>query len=149
MAGLVPFNKKNKEISTNTGFEDFYNVLDDYFSNDWPFKRTLTHDTFKVDVEDNGNEYLIEAEVPGIDKKDINVELNDGKLMITITRDENSESKKKNFIHRERRYSSMNRSIYLEDAKPDGIKAKLENGLLKVVVPKEEKPNNSITIDVE
>ena len=149
MAGLVPFNKKNKEISTNTGFEDFYNVLDDYFSNDWPFKRTLTHDTFKVDVEDNGNEYLIEAEVPGIDKKGINVELNDGKLMISITRDENSESKKKNFIHRERRYSSMSRSIYLEDAKPDGIKAKLENGLLKVVVPKEEKPNNSITIDVE
>ena len=149
MAGLVPFNKKNKEISTNTGFEDFYNVLDDFFSNDWPLRRTLTHDTFKVDVEDNGNEYLIEAEVPGIDKKDINVELNDGKLMITITRDENSESKKKNFIHRERRYSSMSRSIYLEDAKPDGIKAKLENGLLKVVVPKEEKPNNSITIDVE
>ena len=149
MAGLVLFNKKNKEISTNTDFEDFYNVLDDYFSNDWPFKRTLTHDTFKVDVEDNGNEYLIEAEVPGIDKKDINVELNDGKLMISITRDENSESKKKNFIHRERRYSSMSRSIYLEDAKQDGIKAKLENGLLKVVVPKEEKPNNSITIDVE
>jgi len=149
MAGLVPFNKKNKEISTNTGFEDFYNVLDDFFSNDWPFRRTLTHDTFKVDVEDNGNEYLIEAEVPGIDKKDINVELNDGKLMISITRDENSESKKKNFIHRERRYSSMSRSIYLEDAKPDGIKPKLENGLLKVVVPKEEKPNNSITIDIE
>ena len=35
MAGLVPFNKKSKEISTNTGFEDFYNVLDDFFSNDW------------------------------------------------------------------------------------------------------------------
>jgi HSP20 family protein len=149
MAGLVPFNKKNKEISTNTGFEDFYNVLDDFFSNDWPFRRTLTHDTFKVDVEDNGNEYLIEAEVPGVDKKDINVELNDGKLMISITRDESNESKKKNFIHRERRFSSMSRSIYLEDSKPDGIKAKLENGLLKVVVPKEDKPNNSITIDVE
>jgi len=149
MAGLVPFNRKNKEISTNTGFEDFYNVLDDFFSNDWPFRRTLTHDTFKVDVEDNGNEYLIEAEVPGVDKKDINVELNDGKLMISITRDESNESKKKNFIHRERRFSSMSRSIYLEDSKPDGIKAKLENGLLKVVVPKEDKPNNSITIDVE
>lgn len=149
MAGLVPFNRKNKEISTNTGFEDFYNVLDDFFSNDWPFRRNLTHDTFKVDVEDNGNEYLIEAEVPGIDKKDINVELNDGKLMISITRDESNETKKKNFIHRERRYSSMSRSIYLEDSKPDGIKAKLENGLLKVVVPKEDKPNNSIAIDVE
>ena len=149
MTGLVPFNKKSKEISTNTGFEDFYNVLDDFFSNDWPLRRTLTHDTFKVDVEDNGNEYLIEAEVPGIDKKDIDVELNDGKLMISIVRDETNESKKRNFIHRERRYSSMSRSIYLEDAKPDGIRAKLENGLLKVEVPKEERPNKSVAIDVE
>ncbi|HMM69599.1 Hsp20/alpha crystallin family protein [Gudongella oleilytica] len=149
MAGLVPFNKKNKEISTNTGFEDFYNVLDDFFSNDWPFRRSLANDTFKVDVEDNGSEYLIEAEVPGIDKKDINVELNDGKLVIAIVKDEKNESEKRNFIHRERRYSSMSRSIYLEDAKPNGIRAKLENGLLKVKVPKEEKPNNSVTIDIE
>lgn len=149
MAGLVPFNKRNKEISTNTNFGDFYNVLDDFFSNDWPLRRTLSHDTFKVDVEDNGREYRIEAEVPGIEKNEINVELNDGKLMISITRDENSESKKKNFIHRERRYSSMSRSIYLEDAKSDGITAKLENGLLKIIVPKVDKPNNSIKIDVE
>lgn len=120
-----------------------------FFSNDWPFRRTLTHDTFKVDVEDNGIEYFIEAEVPGVDKKDINVELNDGKLMISITRDESNETKKKNFIHKESCFNSMSRSIYLEDSRPDGIKAKLENGLLKIVVPKEEKPNNSITIDVE
>jgi len=149
MAGLVPFNRKNKEISTNTGIGDFYNLLDDFFSNDWPFRRTLTYDTFKVDVEDNGKEYLIEAEMPGVDKKDINVELNDGKLTISITRDESSETKKKNFIHKERRYNSMSRSIYLEDSKPDAIKAKFENGVLKIIVPKVEKPNNSITINVE
>ncbi|WP_026478155.1 Hsp20/alpha crystallin family protein [Alkaliphilus transvaalensis] len=149
MAGLVPFNRKNKEISTNTGIGDFYNLLDDFFSNDWPFRRTLSYDTFKVDVEDNGKEYLIEAEMPGVDKKDINVELNDGKLTISITRDESSETKKKNFIHKERRYNSMSRSIYLEDSKPDAIKAKLENGVLKIIVPKVEKPNNSITINVE
>lgn len=149
MAGLVPFNRKNKEISTNTGIGDFYNLLDDFFSNDWPFRRTLTYDTFKVDVEDNGKEYLIEAEMPGVDKKDINVELNDGKLTISITRDESSETKKRNFIHKERRYNSMSRSIYLEDSKPDAIKAKLENGVLKIIVPKVEKPNNSITINFE
>lgn len=149
MAGLVPFNRKNKEISTNTGIGDFYNLLDDFFSNDWPFRRTLTYDTFKVDVEDNGKEYLIEAEMPGVDKKDINVELNDGKITISITRDESSETKKKNFIHKERRYNSMSRSIYLEDSKPDAVKAKLENGVLKIIVPKVEKPNNSITVNVE
>ena len=149
MAGLVPFNRKNKELSTNTGSGDLYNLLDDFFSNDWPFRRTLSYDTFKVDVEDNGKEYLIEAEMPGVDKKDINLQLNDGKLTISITRDEINETQEKNYIHKERRYNSMSRSIYLEDSKPDAIKAKLENGILKIIVPKEEKPNNSITIEVE
>ena len=63
--------------------------------------------------------------------------------------DYNNETKQKNFIHRERRYSSMSRSIYLEDSKADGITAKLENGLLKIIVPKEQKTTNSIEIDVE
>ena len=90
-----------------------------------------------------------EASLAPVPKKDINVELNDGKLTISITRDESSETKKKNFIHKERRYNSMSRSIYLEDSKPDAIKAKLENGVLKIIVPKVEKPNNSITINVE
>ena len=102
-----------------------------------------------MDVEDNGKEYLIEAEMPGVDKKDINLQLNDGKLTISITRDETNEIQEKNYIHKERRYNSMSRSIYLEDSKPDAIKAKLENGVLKIIVPKEEKPNNSITIEVE
>ena len=118
MAGLVPFNRKNKELSTNTGSGDFYNLLDDFFSNDWPFRQTLSYDTFKVDVEDNGKEYLIEAEMPGVDKKDINLQLNDGKLTISITRDEINETQEKNYIHKERRYNSMSRSIYLEDSKP-------------------------------
>ena len=102
-----------------------------------------------MDIEDNGKEYLIEAEMPGVDKKDINLQLNDGKLTISINRDESSETQKKNYIHKERRYISMSRSIYLEDSKPDAIKAKLENGVLKIIAPKEEKPNNSITIDVK
>ena len=75
MVGLVPFNRRSKDVAASTGFGDFYNVLDDFFSNDWPFRRSLANDTFKVDVQDNDNEYLIEAEMPGVDKKDINVAL--------------------------------------------------------------------------
>ncbi len=71
MVGLVPFNRRNRDLATKTGLEDFYNVLDDFFSSDWPMKRTLAYDTFKVDVQDSGNEYLIEAEMPGLSKEDI------------------------------------------------------------------------------
>ena len=43
----------------------------------------------------------------------------------------------------------MSRSLYLDDAKSDGIKAKLENGVLSINVPKESKPNKSVKIDID
>ena len=56
---------------------------------------------------------------------------------------------KKNYIHRERRMSSMQRSIYLADAAEDSITAKLEEGMLKINVPKAVKTEKTrkITID--
>jgi len=64
-------------------------------------------------------------------------------------KDEEKEEKGKNYLHRERRYSSMSRTIYLEDSKPDDIKAKLDKGVLQITVPKEEKAIKSVTIDVD
>ena len=150
MVGLVPFNKRNRSLSANSRFDDFYNVLDDFFSSDWPLKRSLAFDTFKVDVRDNGSEYLIDAEMPGIDKKDIKVEFDDdGKLLISVTKDESGEEKEGKYIHKERRCVSMSRSIYLSDADRNGIKAKLNDGLLRIAVPKDEKIGKSVTIDVD
>ena len=149
MVGLVPFNRRNKDLATKSSFEDFYNVLDDFFSSDWPMKRILAYDTFKVDVQDKGNEYLIEAEMPGLSKEDIKLGLDDGKLTISVTKNESTEEKDKNYIHRERRSVSMSRTIHLADADASGIKAKLSDGLLKVTVPKAEKASTAIDIDVE
>ena len=149
MTRLVPFNKRERGLSAAPGFEDIYNMIDDFFSSDWPFRRSLAFDTFKLDVVDNGNEYLVEAEMPGVNKEDIKIEHSDGKLTISVLKDEEKEEKGKDFLHRERRYGSMIRTIYLEDSKPDGIKAKLDKGLLQITVPKEEKAATSVTIDVD
>jgi HSP20 family protein len=56
---------------------------------------------------------------------------------------------RKNYIHRERRFSSMSRSIMLTDADNKGVKAKLEEGVLHISVPKKAKPDNTIVIDIE
>lgn len=149
MAGLVPFNRKNRELSTGSDFNDFYNMLDDFFADGWPFRRSLMGDTFKIDVQDCDNEYVVEAELPGVQKDNVNLDYEDGKLRISISKSEESEENKKNYIHRERCYSSMVRSIYLENAKPDGIVAKLEDGVLCVTVPKQEKSDNSKRIPIE
>jgi len=106
-------------------------------------------DTFKIDVQDCGNEYIVEAELPGVQKNEVNLDFEDGKLRISISKTEETEKNKKNYIHRERRYSSMVRNIFLEYAKPDGIVAKLDDGVLSITVPKQEKPENLKRIPIE
>ena len=148
MAGLVPFNRRRADV-LSTGLDSFQNMLDDFFAEGWPFGRSLMADTFKIDVRDNNTEYLIEAELPGAKKEDIGISLNEGRLNISVNMDETIEEKDKNYIHRERRTSSMNRSIMLGDADSAGVKAKLDNGVLSVSVPKKKQPDNSVIIDIE
>lgn len=148
MAGLVPFNRNKKNLTT-TGFDDFYDMLDNFFEDSYSPFRSLTRDTFKVDVQDNDDEYLIEAELPGIDKKDVSIEMNENRLAIGIERQEEVNEEKKNYIHRERRCSSMQRCIYLKDAAQEDIEAKLENGILSIKVPKDKEKTTVRKIDVK
>ncbi|WP_010529228.1 Hsp20/alpha crystallin family protein [Lentibacillus jeotgali] len=155
MAGLIPFNRKNRNVVSASPRNPF-NMIDDFFDeafSDFPsLRRNLTTDPFKVDVRETDNEYLVEAELPGVKKEDINVNLSDdGRLSIAVNRNEDVESKDEdgNYIHRERRSKAMQRSLYLENAKPDGVSARLEDGLLKINVTKEEQANNDNTHRVE
>lgn len=148
MAKLVPFNRRNP-IRQVGGFEDFYNMLDDFFNEPISTSRSLRHDTFKLDIEEKDNEYVIEAEVPGVKKEEINLELKDGRLCISINREENEEIKEKNYLHKERRYSSMSRSIYLGEIKEEEINAKLEDGVLCIKVPKKEEVEGTKSIPIE
>jgi len=143
MKGLVPFNRRNNSLM-NTGFEDFYNMLDDYFT-----PRGFTRDTFKLDVQEAENGYLIEAELPGVKKEEVSLDLEDSRLTISVNREEFVDEKDKNYVHRERRFSSMSRAVYLPDAEREGIKAKLDNGVLTIDVKKEEKSVAPRKIEIE
>lgn len=148
MRGLVPFNRRSSSLIP-TGFDDFYNMLDDFFSDSWFPRRILERDTFKVNVQQNDTEYLIEAELPGVTKDEINVELHDGRLTISVEREEKVDEEKKNYIHKESRYCSMRRSMYLADAETKGIKAKLENGVLSIIVPRQPQAVKPEKIEIE
>jgi HSP20 family protein len=148
MAVLVPFNKRRAELSP-TSIDFFNNMLDDFFTDGWPARRSLFCDTFKIDVSEDDKNYIIEAELPGVKKDEIGITIDDGKLNISVTRDEKVEEDKKNYLHRERRYCSMQRSIYLADADSAGIHAKLDNGELTVTVPKKKNDDTSLKINIE
>ncbi len=148
MAGLVPFNKNRSGLRT-TGFDDFYNMLDNFFEDSWSPARNFMHDTFKLDVQEKEDEYAVEAELPGVKKEEVKVEMNDNRLTIAIEREEKIDEERKNYIHKERRTSSMQRQIYLHDAQPDGIKAKLDNGVLSIQIPKVKTAKNNHKVDIE
>lgn len=157
MSSLIPFNRKDRSVAHATPTNPF-NVIDDFFDDafkNFPFaRRNLVSDPFKVDVQEMEKEYFIEAELPGIKKDDIDVMLNDeGRLTISVNREENVDAKDQdnNYIHQERRYDSMQRSLFLANAKPDDVKAKLEDGLLKITIGKDEQAikDNSRKIEIE
>lgn len=147
MAGLVPFSRRNSSLFP-TGFEDFYNLLDDFF-NDRPNRMGITRGAFNLDIQEDDKEYVVEAHLPGVNKEEVNIELNEGRLTISVTKDEKVNEEKKKYVYKESRYSSMSRSIYLADAKSDGVNAKLENGILYINIPKQEKIDTTKRIEIQ
>lgn len=145
MAGLVPFNwKKNTLRAPDT----FQNMLEDFFNDDFPSIRNLQNESFKIDLQENEKEYIVEAELPGVDKENIDLTLEEGRLRIFIKKEENKEEKNKNYIHRERRWSSMERTILLSDVDDKALKAKLDNGILTINIPKKEKAEKAVKIEI-
>ena len=152
MAALVPFNRRSNNLTrtgTGVGFENFYNLLDDFFGDGTMPSRNLLRDTFKIDIEETEKEFLIEAEMPGVKKEEIDLGVEDDNLCISVNRSEEANKDGKNFIHRERRAASMSRRIRLADANLAEIKAKLEEGVLTVTIPKQDKALTSRKIDIE
>ena len=91
----------------------------------------------QIDVSETETEVKIEAELPGVDEKDVEVVLSDGRLTIKGEKKQETEEKKKDFHMIERSFGSFARSIGLPfDADPEKVKAKFAKGVLTVTVPK-------------
>ena len=142
---MIPFNYRKNELASR----NIFNMMDDFFNDAWPFNRNLMNDTFKVDIQESESAYTIEAEMPGINRGEIKLSLDDDRLTVSVQRNEEVKNDRDNYIHRERRYSSMQRSIFLNGADYEGIDAKLENGILSVTVPKKTKPDGSKQIEIK
>lgn len=95
----------------------------------------------KTDVKEIEGGYQVAVELPGFDKSEISVELDKGYLIITASKDFNKDEQDEDdkYIRRERYAGTMQRSFYVGDSlQQEDIKAKYENGILKLEVPKED-----------
>ena len=132
--------------SNNNLFDEMDNFFNDNFWNGMCRADGARQDAgsftslMKTDVIEKDNCYQLEAELPGFNKEDINIDLKNDTLTISASHSENKDEKDENgkYIRRERRNSSYQRSFHVEGLKPDDIIAQYRNGVLTVNVPKKE-----------
>lgn len=148
---LTPFRRFGEDL-----FDEINKSLSEMFdSGRFPAPSSFGNkfiNTFRTDIIEKENEYYVEAELPGFTKNDIQIEFEDNRLTIRAKRDALAEEKDElnQFIRRERRYGEFVRQFYVDNVNEDGISAKLENGILKLHLPKKVpgKPKRR-TIDIE
>ena len=118
-------------------------LFDDVFEPFYRSSRTSanTNGLMKTDVKENDEGFELAIDLPGVSKDDLKAEVKDGYLTVSVTKNDNKDEKdeKGKYIRRERFYGSYSRSFYVgEDVTESDIKAKFENGVLEVTVPKKE-----------
>ena len=132
MFELVPYTRKRNVT--------FYNPFDELEEMQRRFFGENAVREFKTDIRDNGESYLLEAELPGFKKEEITVNIEDDTLTIRAERSDSTEEKdgKGNFVKRERSYGSFSRSFDMTGIRVEDISAAYEDGILKLTLPKKQ-----------
>ena len=142
--GLVPFRRSGRVSRP-------YSLTDSFFNDDF-FKNFFAHSTgisrMSVDVKDEKDKYVIEAELPGLKKEDIKIDIDDGVLTLSAEIGSEKNEEKDNYVYRERRYGSVCRSFSLEGIDDEKIKAEYKDGILAIDLPKKE-PEKKLTKSVD
>lgn len=141
MFELKPYTRRNTPAARDP-FRELENLEREFFEmNPYGFMRDTGLGEFRTDLKDTGDAYVLEADLPGFEKKDINIEMNGDILTITAERhsEHEEDDKKKNYIRCERSYGSYERQFDISGVESDGITAKYENGVLTLNMPKKTK----------
>lgn len=123
MFNLIPFG-----LRTTDRWPDLFN--DDFFKTNW--------DSFKTDISETENNYMIEADLPGFSKDQIEVVFQDGTLTISAQRDEVTEEAKGNYLRKERQAGQLLRTFVFDNVDTGNVKADYKDGVLKIDLPKKE-----------
>ena len=142
MASMIPYRSV-------FGLRPTTSALFDAFDDMMGFANNSVAKAFPMDVEDTGEGYEVKAYLTGVSKDDIDVELNEGRLSISVNVEEKEEDKGKNYLQKEFSAYSATRGVYLKDAASEGLSARYADGVLTVTVPKIQEKSNVTKIAID
>ena len=129
----------NHQVNSYNPFREMEELERNFFG--YPFNTFFSNQDlaeFKTDITDEGDHYLLEAELPGFQKEDIDLDVKDGVLTISAKHQESSSQNNGNYVCKERRYGSFARSFNLEGIQEENITASYNNGVLELNLPKKQ-----------
>lgn len=104
--------------------------------------------SLQMDVEETDEGYGVSVMVPGVTREQIDVEINQNRLNVTVDKKDSEEVQKKNYLRRETSEYHATRSVYLKDAAKEGLSATLKDGVLAISVPKQKHDENIRKIEI-
>jgi HSP20 family protein len=129
----------------------FHNLFDTFLNNNFstPDQTTAGSFTPQVDIAETNTAFELQFVIPGVDKKGFNIELQDGKITVSGERKSANDKNEKNYHSRESYYGSFKRSFYLPDnIDEDKVEANYKDGILNILIPKDEKKITKKSIEV-
>ena len=116
-----------------------FDLFDEMFND--PFFTRGENKLMKTDIKEKGDKYLLEVDLPGYEKEDIKIEIDDGYLTVhaSMNKDVDESDKNSKYVHKERYVGECSRSFYVgEEINEEDIKASFKNGTLKIELPKKD-----------
>lgn len=116
-----------------------YTPIEDFFKGFWinPIDFSLAEEPMDIEVKENDSSYIIDVDLPGIQKEDINISVRARCVVISATRDEPKEFADAKLVRTEVRYGKLSRVFEMEhEVSDEGADAKFENGVLHLTLPK-------------
>ncbi|MCH5196278.1 MAG: Hsp20/alpha crystallin family protein [Oscillospiraceae bacterium] len=138
MFELRPYRRLNSAAAYNP-FREIEDFERRFFNE--PFDAFFRSGEFRTDITDEGENFVLEADLPGFDKKDIRLDLSENTLTINAERhfEHEHDDKKDKYLRVERSYGKYIRQFDVSAINTDAIRAKYENGVLRLTMPKKQK----------
>ena len=130
MFELIPFDRSFRRMANFDPFREMDNMERSFFGN------ANIVSAFRTDVSDTGDAFVLESELPGFSKDDINIDIENDCLTISAERNYEEKDEKQSYIKRERFYGSYSRSFDVSGIDVDNIEAEYVDGVLKLTLPK-------------
>lgn len=148
MFGLIPYSRKNG-ISRKDDWFGIDRFFDEFFRDPFFARVSSWTSPIRADVKETDKEFIIEAEIPGVKKEDIIIDLNNDVLTLGVDVKEERDESEDGYIYKERRSGSFRRSFSVPDIRNEDVKASYKDGLLTVILPKAEPGKRTRRIAIE